>query len=364
MRSAELSTRTIVRAVVLAVAVLLGLYVIYVLRRPITWIVVAIFIAVTLSGPVNVLARRMKRGLALAIVYVGVILVPFGLGAIVVPPLVRQGNQLVQDVPRYARDLSNFVNRNRRLRQLEANYNITERLQSSANRLSGKIGTAAGTLRDVGIGLVNSIFALVTILILSIFLVKDGRRWVNRAVARQAPDRAARLTRTVDRIAQAIGNYVGGALAQATVAGITTFIVLKILGVPFAAPLAVLTFFFDLIPLVGATIGAVLVGIVTLFNDFPTATIVWTIWAIVYQQIENTVIQPQIQRRAVDVHPFAVLVSVLFGSTLFGILGALLAIPVAASLQIVLREYGALRREIRAPRPEPRAGGEAAEAPA
>jgi predicted PurR-regulated permease PerM len=108
----------------------------------------------------------------------------------------------------------------------------------------------------------------------------------------------------------------------------------------------VLTALFDLIPLVGATIGAVIVGLVTLFTDFPTATIIWVIWAIVYQQVENSVIQPQIQKRAVNVHPFVVLVSVLFGSTLFGVMGALLAIPIAASAQIALREYVAYRREI------------------
>ena len=106
-----------------------------------------------------------------------------------------------------------------------------------------------------------------------------------------------------------------------------------------------LIFFLDLIPLVGATIGAVIVGIVTLFVDFPTATIVWTIWAILYQQVENNVIQPRIQQRAVDVHPLGVLISVLFGAALLGILGALIAIPVAATLQICVREWWAWRAD-------------------
>jgi predicted PurR-regulated permease PerM len=116
-----------------------------------------------------------------------------------------------------------------------------------------------------------------------------------------------------------------------------------ILGVPFREPLAVLIGLFDLIPLVGATIAAVLVGIVTVFVDFPTATLVWAIWAVIYQQLENNLIQPRIQARAVDVHPFVVLVAVLFGSTLFGIVGALLAIPVGASLQLIVRELARSR---------------------
>jgi predicted PurR-regulated permease PerM len=101
----------------------------------------------------------------------------------------------------------------------------------------------------------------------------------------------------------------------------------------------------DLVPLVGATLGAIVVGIVTLFHDFPTATIIWAVWSVVYQQIENTVIQPRIQSRAVQVEPFVVLVAVLFGSTLFGVFGALLAIPAAATLQIAIYEYLLYRRE-------------------
>jgi predicted PurR-regulated permease PerM len=132
---------------------------------------------------------------------------------------------------------------------------------------------------------------------------------------------------------------VAGALAQATVAGVTAFIVLSILGVPFATALAALIFVLDLIPLVGATIGAIVVAVVTVFNDFPADTIIWVIYSIVYQQVENNVIQPRIQSRAVNVHPFVVLLSVLFGATLFGVLGALLAIPLAATLQIATREY-------------------------
>jgi predicted PurR-regulated permease PerM len=121
--------------------------------------------------------------------------------------------------------------------------------------------------------------------------------------------------------------------------------VLSILGVPFAGALAIIVFFADLIPLVGATLGAILIGLVTLFTDFPTATIVWAIFSVVYQQVENTLIQPRIQSRAVDVHPFIVLVAVLFGATLLGILGALVAIPIAASVQIAIREWWKYRHD-------------------
>jgi predicted PurR-regulated permease PerM len=347
MRAADISPRVILRIVLIIVSVVITLYVIYLLRKPITWVVIATFLAVAMSGPVNALSRYMRRGFAIFLSYLGLLLVPVLLGAIIVPPIVNGVNDLAAKAPDYAAQARDYVEKNERLRKLEDDYGVITKLEDEAKKLPSKAGTAAGTLKDVGVGVVNSIFAGVTIMILSIFMVANGRRWVGRAIALQPTERAERLERAVDRMSNAIGNYVGGALAQATIAGITAFIVMKILGIPFAGPLAVLVGFADLIPLVGATIAAILVGIVTLFADFPIDTIIWVIWAIVYQQLENTVIQPQIQRRAVDLNPFVVLVSVLFGSTLFGVLGALLAIPLAASLQIAVLEWWQFRQEAR-----------------
>jgi predicted PurR-regulated permease PerM len=357
MRAADIHPRVILRIVLIIVSVVLTLYVIYLLRKPISWIIIATFLAVAMSGPVNALSRYMRRGFAVALSYLGLLAVPVLLGAVLVPPIVNGVNDLAQKAPDYAAQARDYVNKNERLRKLEEDYGVISKVEEEAKKLPSKLGTAAGTLKDLGVGLVNSIFAGLTILILSIFMVANGRGWVSRAIELHAPDQAARLERAVDRISAAVGNYVGGAIAQAAVAGITAFIVMKILGIPFAGPLAVLVGIADLVPLVGATIAAILVGIVTVFADFPIDTIIWAIWAIVYQQLENTVIQPQIQRRAVDLNPFVVLVSVLFGSTLFGILGALLAIPFAASLQIAAIEWWQFRHESQpsrlAPVPDP-----------
>jgi predicted PurR-regulated permease PerM len=235
--------------------------------------------------------------------------------------------------------VTEFVNDNKTLRDINDDYDVTAKIEEEAAKLPSKIDDAAVVLRDVGFGLINSIFALITILILTAFILGGGRRWLHFGLRFVPEDRAQRLERVFDRVGRAVGNYVAGALFQATIAGVTAYIVLSILGVPFAAPLALIIFFLDLIPLVGATIGAVLVGLVTLFEDFPTATIIWVIYSILYQQLENNLIQPQIQRRAVEINPFLVIVSVLFGSALLGILGALVAVPVAASIQIAAREY-------------------------
>ena len=336
-------SRFVIRAVLIVVAVAIGLYIIYLLRRPLGWLLIATFLAVALAGPVNFLEQRMKRGFAITIVYLGLLAVPFILGALLVPPLVTEGNNLAENAPQYANDITMFVNENDRLRELNADYDITQTLENEANKLPSKLGGAAATLRDLGLGIVNSIFALVTILILAAFMLGSGRGWIQAGLRYLPEERAEQTARVLGRSSYAVGAYVAGALAQATIAGLLSYLVLLLLGVPFAGPLALIIFFLDLIPLIGATIGAFVVGIVTLFNDFPTATIVWLIWSFIYQQVENNLIQPQIQKRAVNINPFLVVVAVLFGSALLGVLGALVAVPVAASIQIALREYADVR---------------------
>jgi predicted PurR-regulated permease PerM len=335
----EPTPRAILRTVLIVLCVVFALFVIYELRKPISWLVIATFLAIALSGPVNLLSRRMPRGFAILLVYLALILIPIGIGALIVPPLVRELTDLASNVPRYVQDSQDWLTANPTLRKLDDQYDIGARLQQEAQKLPQHLDDAASTLQSVGGTIVGSLFEAFNIFVLSIFMVAGGRRWVDRAITLARPEHAPRIKRAVDRVGIAVGNYVGGALFQATIAGITTFIVLTILNVPFAAPLSAIVFVFDLIPLVGATLAAILVGLVTVFNDFPVDTIIWAVWAIVYQQIENNVIQPQIQKRAVEIHPFMVLVSVLFGATLFGIVGALLAIPFAASLQIAAREW-------------------------
>lgn len=357
MTTALPSYRAILRVVLTIVGVALALYLLYRVRKPLTWIVIAGFIAIAVSSPIGHLARRMRRGLAILLVYAGVILTPILIAAVLVPPLVTETNDLVREVPGYVGDLREFVQENERLRSLEEDYNVTAKLQEEAAKLPGKLGGAAGTLSDIGLGIVNSLFAGITILILSVFMVGSGGRFVDGVIARRPADQQAALRRTADRIADAVAGYCAGALGQAVVAGVTAWIVLSILGVPYAPALALIVALLDLVPLVGATLGAIVVGLVTLFSDFPADTIVWVIWSVIYQQVENTVIQPRIQSRAVQVHPFVVLVAVLFGSSLFGVLGALLAIPFAAAIQICIREFRAYRAalEVGVPPPEPAA---------
>ena len=170
--------RQIVRIVLIVVAVAVCLYLIYQVRRPLTWLGISLFLALALAGPVNRLNRHMRRGFAIAVVYLGLLAVPFALIALIVPPFITEGNNFAENLPRYSRDVTDFVERNERLRELNKDYDITEKLQEEADKLPSKLGGAATTLRDVGIAIVNSLFALITILVLTAFMLgAAGSGW-------------------------------------------------------------------------------------------------------------------------------------------------------------------------------------------
>ena len=340
---------SIARIVLVVMAVVGALAIVWLLRTPLLWLLLAGLTALALSAPVSFLSRYMKRGLAIAATYLVVLLVPIVIFSLVLPPLINQTVDFVNNIPQYADDTTKFIQNDKNLQGLQNDFQLGDKLQESARSLTSRLDDAANILKDIGVGAANSIFALVTILILAAFMLSNGERWSASLIARQPAERRPAIRRAARRIATSVSNYVGGVLMIAVVAGVTTFILLSILGVPFAGPLAITVALLDLIPMIGATLGAVVVAIVTLFTDFPTATIIWVIWAIIYQQVENTLVQPQIQRRAVDLHPFTVIVAVLFGSTLLGVLGALIAIPLTASLSIAYQEYRTLRSDGRVP---------------
>jgi predicted PurR-regulated permease PerM len=338
-------TSTILRIVLIVVLSALAVYVVYLLRTVVAWVVIAAFIAACATGPVNVLARRMKRGSAIALVYLTIVLVPLIMLLLLVVPLIEQTVRLVGDLPDYVADLKQTFEDNDQLRELDEKYDLTGKLEDVVSNLGSSLDDAAATLADVGAGLVSSIFALVTILVLSMFMAASGKGWFESFLAKR-PDREARaLRRAGERVANAVSSYVGGALLQATVAGIAAFLMLTILGIPSPLPLALIIAVLDLIPMVGATLGAVAVGVVVLFAGSTVDVVIWALFAIVYQQFENYVVQPRIQSKAVAIDPFIVVIAALVGGTLLGVLGALLAIPSAATIQITVGEYLAFRRE-------------------
>jgi predicted PurR-regulated permease PerM len=330
-----LTTRQIARIFFTTAAFAGLLYLLVQVRSTLLLLAIAMFLAVALGPAVDRFARNVPRAAAILIVYVMIFCVFTGVMALIVPPVVNGAGDLSTDIPNYIDDLRH----NDRIKKFDDEYDITPRLKEEATKLPDKLGDAAGALQSIAAGTFNAAFQLLTILTMTFFLLLDGRRMAGFLLRRLGGTHEARLRGVAGHIYKSTSGYVAGALTITSINGILTFIILTILDVPFAVPLAVLMSFFGLIPLVGATIGGVIILLVTLFNDFPQATIVYGIFLILYQQVENNVLQPFIFKRTVNVHPLAVIVAILAGSAVLGIVGALVAIPVAAAIQIMLREF-------------------------
>jgi predicted PurR-regulated permease PerM len=355
MDHAQVSARVVAKVVLVAALVLGALYFAYLIRQVLGLVLIAAFFAIAIAPAVNWLDnRRVPRWAAILLVYLAAAGSIFGIGLLIVPPLVNGVQDLSDDLPGYVDDLRH----NETFRNYDDRYHITEKLREQAQQLPTKLGDAAGTLRDVTVGVFTRFVQLFSILVMTFFLVKDGRRLLEFAYRQAPPERARRMRKIAGDISDAIAGYVLGNFVISILAGLVTYVTLQILGVPFATPLAILFGFFDLIPLVGATLGGILVGLVVAFAaDFPVGLIVWAVVLILYQQVENNLIQPFVYGRAVQLHPLIVIVAILIGAALLGVLGALVAIPAAAAVQAVVRDYWSFRQD-------QRAAGRSGEAPA
>jgi predicted PurR-regulated permease PerM len=330
-----LTTRQIARIVFTTAAFAGVLYLLVLIRSTLLLMAIAIFLAVALGPAVDFFSRMLPRAASILVVYLLIFCVFSGVLALVVPPVITGATDLSKNIPSYIDDLR----KNQTIRNFDNKYDVTTRLQAEAGKLPSRLGDAATALQSVAAGAFNAAFQLLTILTMTFFLLLDGKRMAAFLLRRFGGEHRRRMYGVVGRIYRSTSGYVAGALTITSINGILTFTILTILGVPFAVPLAVLMSFFGLIPLVGATIGGVIILLVTLFTDFPSATIIYAIFLILYQQVENNVLQPFIFKRTVNVHPLAVIFAILAGSAILGIVGALVAIPVAAGIQIVLREF-------------------------
>jgi predicted PurR-regulated permease PerM len=336
------STRAIAKVILVAVAILGALYLLYQVRSIVKMLFIAIFLAVALGPAVDFYQRRARlpRSVAILLVYLTILGAIFGVGLLVVPPIVSGVNKFVKAVPGYVQDIRN----SKTLRKYDDKYHVTKKLDQEAKKLPNRLGDAAGALSSITVGVFSAIVQLVTVLVLTFFFLKDGQRIIAWWLRQLEPGRAERARAVMGDVYRAVAGYVLGNLLISVIAGTSTYVLLTIIDVPYAVPLAVLMAFLDLIPLVGATLGGVVIGIVAAINDFPADVIVWGIFFIVYQQVENNLLQPVIYRRTVAVHPLIVLVAVLIGGSQLGVLGALLAIPVAAAIQIVVKDIWHARK--------------------
>ena len=335
--------RTVVTVAALIVGVAIVLWIVWVSRRVLVWTFVSAFLAVALSPAVDALQRRgiHRRGLAAAIVYLIMILIVAGLGALFIPTLVKQVNDLVDAAPGYVRDLTHGRGP---FGFLETKYHVVERVREAVKgNGSGRIAGGATAALNVTRSVVTFVAGVVTILFMTFFMLLEGHTWVDRFIALLPVKGQPRAHRMAGEISKTIGGYITGNLLISLIAGFATTVVLLIVGVPFALALGLLVAILDLIPLAGATLGAIIVTLVAVTESL-TAAIIVAVWFVVYQQLENHLLQPIVYGRTVKLSPLAILVAVLIGAEVAGIIGALGAIPIAGTIQIVISDWLQHRR--------------------
>ena len=340
---AQVTPRTVVVILVTALVLVGGLYLFWRLREIVQWIVIAVFLAVALTPVVDWLnRRRVPRSLAILLVYLVLLLAIAGMGAMILPPLVEQVQELVIFISGLFEQPGGP---NQALEDLAGQYGLSgyvETLREQVSTLPSQLTVVATPLLSVTRGVFSSVTAVLSILLMSFFLVLDGDRFVEAGLRLFAAPQRPRLRRILSQSANAIYGYISGNLTISVIAGVVTYIVLKIVGMPYALALALVVALLDLIPLVGATLGAIIVIVVGFVVD-PLKGAILTAYFLIYQQIENNVIQPLVYGRSVRLHPLVIFVAVLAGGELLGILGALLAIPIAEIVRILGTEWLASR---------------------
>jgi predicted PurR-regulated permease PerM len=334
--------RTIFAILGILLSVGVVLYVLYVARHVLSWLLIALFLALALNPAVEWFQRRgLSRGLSAGVTFIIAILAVAGLGWLFIPSLVDQVNSFADKVPDYVHDLTHGRGR---LGFLETKYHVVERVKNAIhNNGVGKLAVGAGAAVSITKSVISAIVAALTIVFLTFFLVLEGPTWVERIFGLISEEKQPRWRAVAHDIYRTVGGYVTGNLLISLIAGVSSGIVLWATGVPFAIALGLLVGLLDLIPLAGATIAAVVVVLVALAAQGVTAAIIVGVFFIVYQQAENHLIQPLVYGRTVQLSPLAVLVSVLVGAELAGILGALAAIPIAGALQVLLVDWRAHR---------------------
>src|SRR3954469_9785021 len=333
--------RTVAASAAVLLALAAAIIVVWVARRAITWVLISLFLALALNPAVEYLQHRRglgRRGASVAAIYLLALLILVGITALLVPPLVRQASDLAGAAPGYVNDLTHGRGP---LGFLETKYHLTERVREALGKQSGGGGggglaSGAGTALSVGRGIATGLAGVITIIFMTLFMLLEGPAWADRAFGLM-PERSQPRWRAVGHdIYRTVGGYVSGNLFISLIAGVSSGLVLFVLDVPYAVALGLVVALLDLIPLAGATLAAIVVVLVALAAQGVTAGIIVAVFFIVYQQLENHVLQPVVYGRTVQLSPLAVLIAVLIGAEVAGVLGALGAIPVAGAIQVVL----------------------------
>ncbi|MBP6042199.1 AI-2E family transporter [Candidatus Saccharibacteria bacterium] len=336
----NVTNQTMIRAVAIVVGFVLLVAAIYVAKLPLTLIIIAFFLALALSPAVNWLTAHLpgenkRRGVATGIAYLTILSLITFLGYLLIPPLANQTENFVRELPDFINQLetgddfvSGFIQK----------YELTDQITELEDELSSRVTNVGGPLFEYVGQIFSNIAALLIIVVLAFFMLVEGPEWFERYSQLLSTRRRAHHKELADKMYKVITGFVNGQLLVATIAAASTFVVLTIVDVDFALPLAVLVGIFGLVPFIGATLASIIVVIAALFQS-STAAIIVLVYYIIYQQIENNFIQPIVQSRTLEMSPMLVFIASVIGVYVGGILGAILAIPLAGCIRVLVNDY-------------------------
>lgn len=315
-------------------------------------LVIAFFLALALNAPVQWIARRLpnrknreQRALATVISFLIVVVILGGFIATVAPPIVNQSRTFINNVPHY---IASAENRDSGFSQFVRHYHLQPEVKDFGKQLKSHLNDFAGTAVSAITTVIESVVFVLTVLVLTFLMLIEGPRWLHYAY-RILPDkhekRAEKLAHEMYRV---VCGYVNGQVMLAAIAAILILPALLILHIGYPLALAFVIFLFGLMPFIGHTISATIVTIVALFHSWVAAVIILAYY-ILYINIENYVIQPRLQSFTTHLSPLTVFASVIIGVSFYGIVGGLLAIPVAGCIKVIVADYVDRRRLIHFP---------------
>lgn len=337
--------RTVLRVIIIAVISFGVLAAMNAAKTALVLIGIALFLALALNAPVHWLSRRLpgkkrnNRNMATAISIIVVLLLLVGFIVAIVPPLVSQTVSFVQNLPELVK---NTREGSGPIGQFVTSHNLESHVEKLANEMSGRVSelgsSALSTVSSIGASIITGIVSVLTVIVLVIMMLIEGPSWAKIFVEVIPAEKRPRMKKIANDMYRVVNGYVNGQVMLAAMAALLITPVFFIMGVKYPLALMVVVFICGLIPMVGHTIGGAICTIVALFTSLPAALVVLAYY-VIYQQIENYTLQPKIQSNATNMSPLLVFSSVLVGATLGGLLGGLLAIPIAGCIRVLLLDY-------------------------
>lgn len=337
----SVSNRTVIRVLLLIVVFVILFGAVRQASHALMLLFTAVFLALALNAPVQWLARHLpgkrrgNRTLATALSFIVIVGLLAGFIASIVPPLVRQTSSFISAAPQL---VDQVRSQDSSVGKLVRRYHLEDQVNKVSDQLSDRLKNGAGTAVSTAGKVGTSIFTVLTILVLTFMMLIEGPRWIDlfqRMVPRKQRDHVSTLSRDMYRV---VKGYVNGQVILAAIAAALLLPAMFALGISYPVALMVIVFICGLIPMVGHTIGASIVTVVALFHSIPAAIIILAYY-ILYQQIENYIIQPRIQANTTNMSPLLVFASVIIGVNFGGLFGGLVAIPVAGCLRIAVLDY-------------------------